>query len=44
MQVHEPILLAEEAKQDVAVPLACLIEAVRRNPGGDFRELCCADR
>jgi hypothetical protein len=39
MAVHEPILLADEAEEDVAVPVACLLEAVRRDPGADLREL-----
>lgn len=36
MDVHEPVLLAGE---DVAIPVWCLIEAVRRDPTVDLREL-----
>ena len=39
MHIHEPILLAGEAGHDVAVPVHCLIEAVRRDPTVDLREL-----
>ncbi|QKW17626.1 hypothetical protein [Verrucosispora sp. NA02020] len=39
MHVHEPILLADEASEAVAVPVACLVAAVRRDPGIDLTEL-----
>jgi hypothetical protein len=39
MHVHEPILIAAEAKHDVVVPVACMLEAVRRDPSVDVREL-----
>jgi hypothetical protein len=35
MHVHEPLILAAEAETDAAVPLPCLLEAVRRDPGAD---------
>jgi hypothetical protein len=44
MHVHEPVLLAAEAGQDVAVPVHCLIEAVRREPTVDLRELLHLDQ
>lgn len=44
MHVHEPVLLAGEARHDVAVPVWCLIEAVRRGPGADLRELLHAEQ
>jgi hypothetical protein len=44
MHVHEPVLLAGEAGDDVAVPVHCLIEAVRRDPAIDLRELLHAER
>jgi hypothetical protein len=44
MHVHEPVLLAGEAEQDVAVPVLCLIEAVRRDPTIDLRELLHLDQ
>jgi hypothetical protein len=44
MHVHEPLLLAAEAGQDVAVPVHCLIEAVRREPTIDLRELLHLDQ
>jgi hypothetical protein len=44
MHVHEPVLLAGEAGDDVAVPVLCLIEAVRRDPAVDLRELLHADQ
>jgi hypothetical protein len=39
MDVHEPIIVADEAGEDVGVPLACLLEAVRRDPAADLHEL-----
>jgi hypothetical protein len=39
MHVHEPILLAAEDDHDVIVPVACLLEAVRRDPTIDVREV-----
>ena len=39
MHVHEPVVLAAEAGQDVAIPVHCLIEAVRRDPRIDLRDL-----
>ncbi len=39
MHVHEPILIAEETGEDVAVPAACLLESVRRDPGVNLHEL-----
>jgi hypothetical protein len=39
MHVHEPVLLASEAGQDVGLPVHCLIEAVRHDPAVDLREL-----
>jgi hypothetical protein len=39
MHVHEPIMLAAEATHDVVVPVACLLEAVRRDPNLDVQEL-----
>jgi hypothetical protein len=39
MHVHEPILMADELKEDVAVPTPCLVEAIRRDPSIDVREL-----
>jgi hypothetical protein len=39
MHVHEPVLIAGEDGDDVAVPVLCLIEAVRRDPTVDLREL-----
>lgn len=44
MHVHEPVLLAGEAGDDVAVPVVCLIEAVRRDPKVDLRDLLHADQ
>ena len=44
MHVHEPVLLAGEAGEDVAVPVWCLIEAVRRDPGIDLRGLLHAEQ
>lgn len=44
MHVHEPVLLAGENGDDVAVPVVCLIEAVRRDPTVDLRELLHADQ
>lgn len=44
MHVHEPVLLAGEARQDVALPVHCLIEAVRRDPAIDLRELLHLDQ
>lgn len=44
MHVHEPVLLAGEAGDDVAVPVVCLIEAVRRDPQADLRELLHLDQ
>src|SRR5690349_10373890 len=44
MHVHEPVLLAGEAGQDVAVPVLCLIEAVRRDPKADLRALLHLDQ
>jgi hypothetical protein len=44
MHVHEPVLLAAEDGDDVAVPLMCLIEAVRRDPTVDLRELLHAEQ
>jgi len=44
MYVHEPVLLAGEAGEDVAVPVHCLIEAVRRDPSVDLRELLHLDQ
>jgi hypothetical protein len=44
MHVHEPVLLAGEAGHDVAVPVHCLIEAVRRDPTLDLRELLHLDQ
>jgi len=39
MHVHEPVLIADESNEDVAVPVAFLLEAVRRDPGIDLHEL-----
>jgi hypothetical protein len=39
MDVHEPVIVAVESGERVAVPLACLLDAVRRNPKADVREL-----
>lgn len=39
MHVHEPVLLAGEDGEDVAVPVLCLVEAVRHDPRIDVREL-----
>jgi hypothetical protein len=44
MHVHEPVLLAGEDGADVAVPLLCLIEAVRQDPAVDLRELLHAEQ
>lgn len=44
MHVHEPVLLAGEAGEDVAVPVLCLIEAVRRDPGVDVQALLHAEQ
>jgi hypothetical protein len=44
MHVHEPLLLAGEAGEDVAVPVLCLIEAVRRDPAADLRDLLHAEQ
>jgi hypothetical protein len=44
MHVHEPVLLAGEADQDVALPVHCLIEAVRRDPTIDLRDLLHLDQ
>lgn|GEM_PF-1556766 len=39
MHVHEPVILAGEAGDQTGVPLACLLEAVRRDPRADLHEL-----
>lgn len=39
MHVHEPLLVAVEAGDRAAVPVACLIEAVRRDPDIELRDL-----
>lgn len=44
MHVHEPVLIAGEDGNDVAVPVLCLIEAVRRDPTIDLRELLHLDQ
>jgi hypothetical protein len=44
MHVHEPVLLADEAGHDVALPVHCLIEAVRRDSTLDLRELLHLDQ
>src|SRR5262249_14906171 len=39
MHVHEPILIATESGEDFAVPVVCLLEAVRRDASVDLHEL-----
>ena len=39
MHVHEPVLLAGEDGDDVALPVLCLLEAVRLDRTVDLREL-----
>ena len=39
MHVHEPIIVADEAREDVGVPVTCLLEAVRRDPRADLHQL-----
>ena len=39
MHVHEPIIVAAEAGENVGVPVTCLLEAVRRDPCADLHEL-----
>jgi hypothetical protein len=44
MHVHEPVLLSGEDGENFAVPVLCLIEAVRRDPAADLHELLHADQ